>query len=66
MVRGRSLGFSRDGSYAVVSSGTDVHFVAINQQVPASTVTLGPLHDLAAVGNQIWIAAGNPARLRRD
>ena len=55
MVRGRSLGFSRDGSHAVVCSGTELHFVAISPQAPTATINLGPIHDVAAVGNQIWV-----------
>src|SRR4051794_23173257 len=55
---GRTLCFSRDGNRAAISEGSAIHFLPTSGAGVPRSVELGPVADLARVGNQVWAVAG--------
>ena len=65
MQAGRSVGFSRTGSHAAVASGDRLFIVDTQGQGATAIFEVGPAMDVAAVGNELWVAAGQPIALHR-
>jgi hypothetical protein len=65
MAIGRTLTFSRDGGHAAIVAGEQLHFAQTAGGGAPVTVPVGPVIDLAAVGAEFWVVAGNTPGLRR-
>ncbi|MGE0547983.1 MAG: AAA family ATPase [Kofleriaceae bacterium] len=61
----RSLGFSMDGALAAVASSEGVHLVDLGGKRDTALIALPSIVDVAAVGAELWVAAGAPAVLHR-
>ncbi len=61
----RTLDFARDTDHLIVASSDGLHIVDVRGREAAIWLSIEYIHAFTGIGDELWVVAGSPTRLRR-